>query len=54
MLTLDHIKKRGRALANGCFFCGEEETVDHLLIHCTKARLLWELLLAIFGVPFVS
>ena len=54
MLTLDLIKKRGRALANRCFLCGEEEeTIDHLLIHCTKARLLWDLLLAIFGVPWV-
>ena len=54
MLTPDHIKMRGRALANRCFLYGEEEeTVDHLLIHCTKARLLWDLLLAIFGVPWV-
>ena len=54
MLTLDHIKKRGRALANSCFLCGEkEETADHLLTHCTKARLLWGLPLSIFGVSWV-
>ena len=35
VLTLDHLKKKGRALANRCFLCGkEEEAVDHLLIHC--------------------
>ena len=51
MLTLDNLKRRGRALANRCFLCGEgEETIDHLLIHCSKTRILWELLLAIFGV----
>ena len=54
MLTLDNLKRRGRALANRCFLCSEgEETVDHLLIHCSKTRILWELLLAIFGVSWV-
>ena len=29
MLTLDNLKRRGRALANKRFFCGEgEETID--------------------------
>ena len=51
VLTLDQLKKRGRALANRCFLCGEgEETANHLLIHFLKARILWELLLAIFDV----
>ena len=41
VLTLDQPKRRGKALANRCFLCGEEEeTVDHLLIHCSKARIL--------------
>ena len=54
VLTLDQLKRRGRALANRCFLCGEEEeTIDHLLIHCSKARILWDLLLAIFGVSWV-
>ena len=51
VLTLDRLKQRGRSLANRCFLCGEgEETVNHLLIHCSKAKILWDLLLAIFGV----
>ena len=34
---MDLVQKRGRALANRCFMCHEnEETVDHLLIHCAK------------------
>ena len=27
--------------------------VEHLLVHCSKARLLWDLLLAIVGVNWV-
>ena len=41
-------------MANRCFICGEEEEiVDHLLIHCSKVRILWDLLLVIFGVSWV-
>ena len=54
ILTLDMLKRRGRVLANRCFLCEEmEETVDHLLLHCSKARLMWDLLLAIVGVTWV-
>ena len=47
-------KKSGRSLANRCFLCGEgEEIVDHILIHCSKAIILWDLLLDIYGVSWV-
>ena len=47
------LKRRGRILANRCFLCEEEETVDHLLLHCLKSKLMWDLLLAIVGVNWV-
>ena len=48
VLTLDQLKRRGIPLANRCFLCEEyEETIDHLLIHCARAKMLWDLLLAI-------
>ena len=54
VLTLDQLKKRGLTLANRCFFCLiEEESTNHILIHCTKTRVLWELLFALFGVIWV-
>ena len=41
MLTLNQLKRRGRPLANRCFLCEEdEEEINHLLLHCKKARML--------------
>ena len=41
VITLDQLKRRGRALANRCFLCEEdEEDMNHLLLHCKKARYL--------------
>ena len=54
ILTLDQIKRRSITLANRCFLCEEEEeTVEHLLLNCTKTKVLWNLFLAIVGVQWV-
>ena len=54
VLTLDQVKKRGITLANRCFLCEEEkEKIDHMLIHCPIARMLWDLFLAISGFSWV-
>ena len=31
----------------------DEENIDHLLIHCKRAKMLWNLLLSIFGTSWV-
>ena len=50
VLTLDQLKRKGIPLVNRCCLCEEnEETIDHLLIHCSRAKMLWDLLLAITG-----
>ena len=54
VLTLDQLKRRGLTLVNRCFLCEvEEETIDHLLIHCSTAKMLWNLLLAIADYKWV-
>ena len=54
VLTLDQLKRRGMILVNRCFMCEEdEENIDHLLIHCKRAQMLWNLLLSIFGISWV-
>ena len=54
ILTLDRLQKRGWQLPNRCFLCAcEAESVDHILIHCTVARVLWDLVLGLVGVKWV-
>ena len=54
MLTLDQLKRKGIPLVNKCSLCEEnEETIDHLLIHCSRAKMLWDLLLAIIDFDWV-
>ena len=51
VLTLDRLQKRGWQLPNRCFLCGcEEETINHILLHYIVIRVLWEIVLALFGI----
>ena len=41
VLTLDQLQRRGWVLANRCSLCyAHEESIDHILLHCEKARVL--------------
>ena len=54
VLTIDQLKRRGMTLVNRCFMCEEdEENIEHLLIHCKSAKMLWNLFLSIFGISWV-
>ena len=54
VLILDRLQKRGWQISNCCFLCGcEEEIVNHILIHCIVARVLWEIVLILFGIQWV-
>ena len=54
VLTLNQLKRRRRPLASRCYLCeNEEESIDHLLVHCQQARLLWEIILATVGMGWV-
>ena len=54
VLTLDNLKRRGRALVNMCFLSEEEEeTIEHLFVHCQMPRLLWQFFLIIVGASWV-
>ena len=42
------LKKMARLLC-----CTAEKIIDHLLIHCIKAKVLWDLLFTLFSVSWV-
>ncbi|RVW54540.1 hypothetical protein CK203_071484 [Vitis vinifera] len=54
VLTQNQLKRRGWILANRCSLCcAEEEMINHILLHCSKAKVLWDLVFYLFGVNWV-
>ena len=48
VLRLDQLKCHEKTFANRCFLCEEdEESINHLLIHCKSTKILWNLFLSI-------
>ena len=51
-INFGSVKEEGRALANKCFLCGEDEqTIDQILGHCSKVIISCEcdMILALVG-----
>ena len=44
---------RGRPLVNRFCMCCDEESVDHLLLHCLVTHILWTFKLQAFGIHWV-
>ena len=41
-------------MVNRCILCKDnEESIDHILIHCDKTRVLWTFLLVVFSLKWV-
>lgn len=54
ILNLDQLKRRCWFLPSRCYLCkGEEESTNHLLLHCPKATMIQQLIFALFGVQLV-
>lgn len=54
ILTCDNLIKQGFSLVGWCCLCRcSGETLDHLLIHCDIAYVLWSLVFRIFGIHWM-
>ena len=54
VLTLDQVQKNDWTLTNRCFLCQDnEESIDHLLLHCEKTREVWNMFFTLLGVCWV-
>ena len=54
ILTGDNLRRRSVILVSWCCMCkADEETVNHLLLHCSYAKEIWDMVFAMFGVLWV-
>ena len=51
ILTCDNLMRRGYTMAGWCYMCQcAEETVNHLLIHCSAIQPLWSFVFRAFHI----
>jgi hypothetical protein len=54
ILTHDNLRRRGIVVVEWCVMCKKHgESVDHLLLHCDVARVVWSFFYSFFGVEWV-
>lgn len=53
ILTKDNLLRRGRNGDKTYVFYGQEETVDHLFLSCSIAKLIWSLLRCAFDIASI-
>ncbi|XP_059657206.1 uncharacterized protein LOC132303802 [Cornus florida] len=54
ILTIDNLRRRGNCTVNRCcLYKDDEESVDHLLLHCPVANDCWNLIIGLFGMCWV-
>jgi hypothetical protein len=55
ILIANNFRRRRFELINQCFLCKkDEETINHLLLHCEFTVDIWHLVLNSFGVSWVT
>ena len=51
ILTMKNRRKCNIILVSWCYMCKrDEETIDHLLLHCPTARELWDMVFSLFEI----
>ena len=50
ILTRDVLLKKGWKGGKECVFCGQDESIDHLMFTCSTASLLWSLVRCVCGI----
>ncbi len=51
ILTAENLRHHGIILVNWCYMCKVvRESIDHLLLHYTYAKELWDMIFVLFGV----
>jgi hypothetical protein len=51
ILTKDNLIKRSLIGCSKCAFCNGEETIEHLFIRCSFAKLVWQVVYFTFNIP---